>query len=66
MERWSLAGRGVSLGVGFEVSKAHTRPSLSFSSSFLWIRCELSETATEQRLSASTMLPTINGQGPTL
>jgi hypothetical protein len=35
----------VSLGVGFGVSKAHSRPSLSDSASNLQIRCKLLRTA---------------------
>lgn len=48
-----LAGGGLSLEVGFEVLKAHTRPSLDTSASNFWIRGKLSATDCPGAMSAS-------------
>lgn len=55
IRRCSLIGRDMSLGVGLEVLKVHTRPNLSFSC--FWMRCNSLGTAATISLPI-TILPT--------
>lgn len=56
IRRSGLVGEGMSLGMGFEVPKAHTRRSVPLSASNLQITCKLSAIALVPILPAALLL----------